>query len=193
MTVHSWGQRVKMARVANRCVALVGTVGVDARCSIYDNRPQVCRDYDPATRTAECNDCRAPHGLPPIQHNAERTGGKSGGMNGSPSSESLTNTEMNITDLIEDLELDAAMSADNGNAEDGKLCMRAAGVLRRIHRILTPFADAAEAADKASEEQNRLLGSELTPDASPGWGIKRRHLDAAREFLRENPPTEARP
>lgn len=66
MTVPSWGQRVKMARVGNRCVALIGTVGVDARCSIYSNRPNVCRNYDPAARRKECNDCRAPHSLPPI-------------------------------------------------------------------------------------------------------------------------------
>lgn len=95
---------------------------------------------------------------------------------------------MNITTLIEELELDARMTAEMENAtpEDGKLVMQAAGVLRKLHRILTPFAAAAEKADKASDEQKRLLGSEISSDASPGWGIKRRHLDAAREILWEN-------
>ena len=66
MTVHSWGQRVKMARNGNRCVALIGTVGIDARCSIYEIRPTICRSYDPAVRAQECNMCRAPHNLPPL-------------------------------------------------------------------------------------------------------------------------------
>ena len=99
---------------------------------------------------------------------------------------------MNITTLIEELELDAQMTAEMENAtpEDGKLAIQAAGVLRKIHRILTPFAEAAEKVDKASEEQKRLLGSEISPDASPGWGIKRRHLDAARDILWENADVE---
>jgi Fe-S-cluster containining protein len=58
-----FGNIRKMARTGNRCIALVGTIGVDARCSIYDIRPKVCREYDPAARTAECNQCRRPHGL----------------------------------------------------------------------------------------------------------------------------------
>ncbi len=29
------------------CAALKGTVGVDARCSIYDDRPRVCRWFKP--------------------------------------------------------------------------------------------------------------------------------------------------
>jgi Fe-S-cluster containining protein len=65
MTVPSWGDWRKMARVGNRCVALVGTIGVDARCSIYEDRPQICRDYDPVLRVTDCNMCRAPHGLDP--------------------------------------------------------------------------------------------------------------------------------
>jgi Fe-S-cluster containining protein len=63
MTVSSFGSWRKMARTGNRCVALTGTVGVDARCSIYDIRPQICREYDPAARIGECNMCRAGHGL----------------------------------------------------------------------------------------------------------------------------------
>lgn len=63
MTTHSWGNRVKMRREGNRCVALVGTIGLDARCSIYDIRPEVCRDYDPDARTKDCEVCRNQHGL----------------------------------------------------------------------------------------------------------------------------------
>jgi uncharacterized protein len=37
-----------------RCAALVGTVGVDAQCSIYDHRPQVCRAFIPGD--TQCRD-----------------------------------------------------------------------------------------------------------------------------------------
>lgn len=56
----------KMRKVGNRCAALVGTVGVDARCGIYVDRPTVCRQFNPATRVGDCNMCRAPHGLTPL-------------------------------------------------------------------------------------------------------------------------------
>jgi hypothetical protein len=91
---------------------------------------------------------------------------------------------MNITELIEDLELDAMASQDAGR--DDTLSMRAAGVLRKLHAVLTPFAEAAEKADKASEDQERLIGSRMGSLASPGWGIRRFHLDAAREILWKN-------
>ena len=68
--------------------------------------------------------------------------------------------------------------------QDGGLSMRAAGILRNIHAALTPFAEAAERADEASAQRERLLGSGIGDEASPGWGIKRRHLDAARLILR---------
>lgn len=93
---------------------------------------------------------------------------------------------MNILELIEDLELEAHMICDKSGADDARLQMQAAGVLRKIHVILTPFANAADKADKASEEQKRLLGSELTPDATFGFGVKISHLKAARDFLRIN-------
>lgn len=67
MTVPSgFGNILKMRKIGNRCVALVGTVGVDARCSIYENRPTICRDYDAGKRVVECNACRTPHGLAPL-------------------------------------------------------------------------------------------------------------------------------
>lgn len=31
----------------DRCIALTGTVGKDAQCSIYDHRPEGCREYIP--------------------------------------------------------------------------------------------------------------------------------------------------
>ena len=47
---------------APRCVALVGPVGVDARCSIYAQRPSPCRDLQRGD--AQCLRARARHGLP---------------------------------------------------------------------------------------------------------------------------------
>jgi Fe-S-cluster containining protein len=31
--------------VNNRCIALLGTCGVQTTCSIYSNRPQACRNF----------------------------------------------------------------------------------------------------------------------------------------------------
>ncbi|MFU8893995.1 MAG: YkgJ family cysteine cluster protein, partial [Luteolibacter sp.] len=45
----------KLRKIGNRCIALIGTVGIDARCGIYDIRPAICREFDPATRVSECN------------------------------------------------------------------------------------------------------------------------------------------
>lgn len=33
----------------SRCVALTGTQGKDIRCSIYDDRPRGCREFDPGS------------------------------------------------------------------------------------------------------------------------------------------------
>lgn len=55
--------------------------------------------------------------------------------------------------------------------------------LDEARATLQPFADAAEKADAASDQQKRLLGSEISADASPGWGIRRKHLNAARAIL----------
>lgn len=92
---------------------------------------------------------------------------------------------MNITELIEELELDAQMANEMENArpEDGRLQMEAAGMLRKMAAALQPFAEAAVKADKASEDQERLIGCRMGSLASPGWGIRRLHLDAAREIL----------
>lgn len=54
-----------------RCAALVGTVGVDARCGIYEWRPSPCREFAPwasmGVGDEACARARARHGLPPLQ------------------------------------------------------------------------------------------------------------------------------
>ena len=53
-----------------RCVALQGRLGVDAHCSIYEQRPSPCRDFAPDAGAgrgdAACGDARRLHGLPPL-------------------------------------------------------------------------------------------------------------------------------
>ena len=47
-----------------RCMALDGKIGVATRCTIYADRPQVCRDCQPGDE--ECQMARARYGFPPI-------------------------------------------------------------------------------------------------------------------------------
>lgn len=53
-----------------RCVALEGAIGTAVRCSIYDRRPSVCREFEAASNPADpadpCNRARNRHGLPPL-------------------------------------------------------------------------------------------------------------------------------
>ena len=51
-----------------RCVALVGTVGQDATCSIYSDRPSPCRDFEINVDgvNSACDRARARYGLVPI-------------------------------------------------------------------------------------------------------------------------------
>lgn len=53
-----------------RCVALQGDIGRHAPCGIYDRRPQVCRDLQPAWEhgqpSPQCERARTAHGLPPL-------------------------------------------------------------------------------------------------------------------------------
>jgi Fe-S-cluster containining protein len=53
-----------------RCLALCGTVGVDVRCAIYEQRPSPCRLFAPDAERgrgdAACGDARRLHGLPPL-------------------------------------------------------------------------------------------------------------------------------
>lgn len=53
-----------------RCVALAGTIGVAASCSIYPQRPQCCRDlaasFEFGYATSQCDRARIRHGLEPL-------------------------------------------------------------------------------------------------------------------------------
>jgi uncharacterized protein len=53
-----------------RCVALWGILGVDAHCSIYQQRPSPCpafaREAGAGHGDAACGDARRLHGLPPL-------------------------------------------------------------------------------------------------------------------------------
>ncbi|UXI68139.1 YkgJ family cysteine cluster protein [Tahibacter amnicola] len=55
---------------ASHCIALAGTVGVDARCTQYAHRPSPCRELLPAWENGEpspqCDKARAHYGLPPL-------------------------------------------------------------------------------------------------------------------------------
>ena len=44
-----------------RCVALVGEIGQQVSCTIYDARPSPCREFD--VEHAACNRARQRHGL----------------------------------------------------------------------------------------------------------------------------------
>jgi uncharacterized protein len=48
-----------------RCSALVGKIGCTTACSIYDVRPQVCRDCQPGDDA--CTMAREARGMPPIE------------------------------------------------------------------------------------------------------------------------------
>ncbi|MCC4265105.1 YkgJ family cysteine cluster protein [Oceanimonas baumannii] len=52
---------------APRCVALQGEVGGCVACSIYENRPGPCREFDPFDAEGACNRAREAHGLPPLE------------------------------------------------------------------------------------------------------------------------------
>jgi len=53
-----------------RCQALLGDVGSQVRCSIYENRPSPCREFECHSEVSagnpDCNRARAAHGLPPL-------------------------------------------------------------------------------------------------------------------------------
>jgi uncharacterized protein len=52
------------------CAALRGTVGQEARCGIYQQRPSVCRDVLPSWESGaasqQCDKARAAYGLAPL-------------------------------------------------------------------------------------------------------------------------------
>lgn len=53
-----------------RCIALTGQVGESVACSIYDQRPSPCREFDShdgqGNPDQRCNALRLRHGLPPL-------------------------------------------------------------------------------------------------------------------------------
>ncbi|MFA6231728.1 MAG: YkgJ family cysteine cluster protein [Rhodanobacter sp.] len=53
---------------ARRCIGLQGTIGEAAHCSIYAQRPSVCREVQPSWETgtvsAQCDKARLAHGMP---------------------------------------------------------------------------------------------------------------------------------
>lgn len=59
-----------------RCVALLGTIGEQVRCSIYDSRSSVCREFEAAWSAGapneRCDRARAAWGLPPLAPPAVR-------------------------------------------------------------------------------------------------------------------------
>lgn len=56
--------------------------------------------------------------------------------------------------------------------------------LKRMEDALRPFADACAKADASSEEVRRAgMGNGHSDDASPGWGIRYKHLKDARAAL----------
>lgn len=55
---------------APKCIALAGTIGASVRCSIYENRPSICRDFSVSWKNGRgnplCDRARAVYGLPPF-------------------------------------------------------------------------------------------------------------------------------
>lgn len=53
----------------SRCIALDGTIGVSAACTIYPQRPSPCRELEPARPnrpSPQCDRARQAHGLAPL-------------------------------------------------------------------------------------------------------------------------------
>lgn len=53
-----------------KCIALSGQIGKRASCTIYENRPTPCRDfqasYEDGVQNKRCDEARAAHGLRPL-------------------------------------------------------------------------------------------------------------------------------
>ena len=53
-----------------RCNALMGDIGAEVRCTIYENRPSPCREFtvhgEGGISNEDCNRARAHYGLPPL-------------------------------------------------------------------------------------------------------------------------------
>ena len=57
-------------KTGNRCIALQGKVGQQVRCTIYENRPSPCRNFQAAYEhgipNKRCNEARMAHQLKPL-------------------------------------------------------------------------------------------------------------------------------
>ncbi len=55
-------------RSAPRCIALIGKIGVEVKCGIYEFRPDPCREFAAhgvhGIQNEACNQARVRHGLP---------------------------------------------------------------------------------------------------------------------------------
>lgn len=59
-----------------------------------------------------------------------------------------------------------------------------AGEVEGLRKALQPFADACAKADASSEEVRRAgMGNGHSDEATPGWGIRYKHLKEARRAL----------
>lgn len=69
LTEHSCRMR-GTDHAAPRCAALIGRVGVDARCGIYEWRPSPCREFGLRAPLGigdeACTRARRRHGMPPL-------------------------------------------------------------------------------------------------------------------------------
>jgi Fe-S-cluster containining protein len=56
--------------INTRCTALIGEVGTNGKCSIYENRPSPCRKFEASysygVKEPRCDEARAAHHLPPL-------------------------------------------------------------------------------------------------------------------------------
>lgn len=54
-----------------KCQALVGQIGINVGCTIYQNRPSPCRNFqasfEDGTHKVRCDEARLKHGLKPLR------------------------------------------------------------------------------------------------------------------------------
>jgi Fe-S-cluster containining protein len=69
LTVEVNGSTCRMRgtdHVPVRCAALIGQIGNEVTCGIYEWRPNPCRELEPGSQG--CERARARHGLSPLDH-----------------------------------------------------------------------------------------------------------------------------
>lgn len=66
---------MKGSETGGRCCALSGDVGHNIGCTIYENRPSVCRAFavwdEVGNPNPKCQELRAKNKLPPLKHMSE--------------------------------------------------------------------------------------------------------------------------